>query len=111
MSSFCKCNKNYFNKIISIYAIFNDQSFNNTLTNDMLVLNNLARTVSLSVHTVFDLIIAHTPIRAQSSNFIVFRLQPMYFCLLSIIMFFVTHSNYLIVGSHLNDFQQVMAVR
>ena len=33
-------------------------------------------------HTVFDLITAHTPIRGQSSNSIVFRLQPVYFCLL-----------------------------
>ena len=30
-------------------------------------------------HTVFNLITAYTPISAQSSNFIVFRLQPVYF--------------------------------
>ena len=37
VSSFCKC-KNYshfFSKNISIYAISNDQSFNNMLTNDI----------------------------------------------------------------------------
>ena len=36
VSSFCKCNLSYshcFSKNISIYAILNDQSFNNTLTN------------------------------------------------------------------------------
>ena len=30
-------------------------------------------------YTVFDLITAYTPIRAQSSNAVVFRLQPVYF--------------------------------
>ena len=37
MSSFCKCKSysHFFGKNISIYAIFNDQSFNDTLTNDM----------------------------------------------------------------------------
>ena len=30
-------------------------------------------------HTVFDLITARTPISAQSSNSMVFRLQPVYF--------------------------------
>ena len=31
------------------------------------------------IYTVFDLISAHTPISAQSSNSVVFRLQPVYF--------------------------------
>ena len=37
MSSFCKCKSysHFFSKNISVYAIFNDQSFNNTLTNDI----------------------------------------------------------------------------
>ena len=38
VSNFCKC-KSYsyfFSKNFSIYAIFNDQSFNDTLTNDIL---------------------------------------------------------------------------
>ena len=36
MSSFCKCKiySHFFSKNISIYAIFNDQSFNNMLTNN-----------------------------------------------------------------------------
>ena len=29
--------------------------------------------------TVFDLITAHIPISAQSSNFVIFKLQPVYF--------------------------------
>ena len=38
MSSFCKCKSysHFFSKNISIYAIFNDQSFNNTLTNNII---------------------------------------------------------------------------
>ena len=37
MSSFCKCKSytHFFSKIISIYAIVNDQNFNDTLTNDI----------------------------------------------------------------------------
>ena len=37
VSSFCKCKSysHFFSKNISIYAIFNDQSFNDKLTNDI----------------------------------------------------------------------------
>ena len=37
MSSFCKCKSysHYFSKNISIYAIFDDQRFNDTLTNNI----------------------------------------------------------------------------
>ena len=37
MSSFCKCKsyQHFFSKNINVDAIFNDQSFNNTLTNDI----------------------------------------------------------------------------
>ena len=37
VSSFCKCKSysHFFSKNISIYAIFNDQSFNNMLTNNI----------------------------------------------------------------------------
>ena len=37
VSSFCKCKSysHFFSKNISVYAIFNDQSFNDTLTNDI----------------------------------------------------------------------------
>ena len=43
VSSFCKCKSysHFFSKNISIYAIFNDQSFNNTLTNDMVSFEQL----------------------------------------------------------------------
>ena len=43
VSSFCKC-KNYshfFSKNISVYVIFNDQSFNDTLTNDVVSFQQL----------------------------------------------------------------------
>ena len=43
LSSFCIC-KSYshcFSKNFSIYAIFNDQSFNNTLTNDIISFEQL----------------------------------------------------------------------
>ena len=37
VSSFCKCKSysHFFSKNINIYAIFNGQSFNHTLTNDV----------------------------------------------------------------------------
>ena len=37
VSSFCKCKSysHFFSKNISVYAIFNDQSFNDMLTNDI----------------------------------------------------------------------------
>ena len=43
MSSFCKCKSysHFFSKNISIYAIFNDQSFNDTLTNDIISFEQL----------------------------------------------------------------------
>ena len=43
VSSFCKCKSysHFFSKIISIYAIFNDQSFNDTLTNDIVSFEQL----------------------------------------------------------------------
>ena len=45
--------------------------------------------------TVLDLITAHTPISAQSSNLVVFRLQPVYFLSTFFIKAYV-------VGTHLN---------
>ena len=47
VSSFCKC-KNYshcFSKNISVYAILNDQSFNVTLTNDIVSFEQLGPAV------------------------------------------------------------------
>ena len=43
MSSFCKCKSysHFFSKNITIYAIFNDQSFNDTLTNDIVSFEQL----------------------------------------------------------------------
>ena len=43
MSSFCKCKSysHFFSKNISIYAIFNDQSFNDSLTNDIVSFEEL----------------------------------------------------------------------
>ena len=43
VSSFCKC-KSYshlFSRTISIYAVFNNQSFNDTLTNDIVSIEQL----------------------------------------------------------------------
>ena len=49
MSSFCKCKSysHFFSKSISIYAIFNDQSFKDTLTNDIVSLEQLCPVVNL----------------------------------------------------------------
>ena len=43
MRSFCKCKSysHFFSKNINIYAIFNDQSFNDTLTNDIVSFEQL----------------------------------------------------------------------
>ena len=43
MSSFCKCTgyTHIVSKNISVYAIFNDQSFNDTLTNDIFSFEHL----------------------------------------------------------------------
>ena len=43
MCSFCKCNQ------INLYAIFNDQSFNDTLTNDIVSFEQLAPDHSIPV--------------------------------------------------------------
>ena len=52
--------------------------------------------------TVFDLINAHTPIGAQSSNSVLFRLQPsILFCLL-------LYRGIYVVGTHLNCFDLPM---
>ena len=43
VSSFCKCKSypHFFSKNINVYAIFNDQSFNDTLTNDIVSFEQL----------------------------------------------------------------------
>ena len=43
VSSFCKCKSysHFFSKNISIYVIFNDQTFNDTLTNDIVSFEQL----------------------------------------------------------------------
>ena len=43
VSSICKCKSysHFFSKNISVYAIFNDQSFNDTLTNDIVSFEQL----------------------------------------------------------------------
>ena len=49
MSSFCKCKSypHFLSKNISIYAIFNNQSFNDTLTNDTISFEQLGPGVIL----------------------------------------------------------------
>ena len=48
VSSFCKCKSysHFFSKNISNYAIFSDQSFNDTLTNDIVSFEQLGPVVS-----------------------------------------------------------------
>ena len=47
MSSFCKCKSysHFFSKNISVYAIFNDQNFNDMLTKDIISFEQLGRIV------------------------------------------------------------------
>ena len=62
VSTFCKCKSysHFFSKNISIYAIFNDQSFNDTLTNDIASFEQLGSgqygLSSTSATTRFDLV-------------------------------------------------------
>ena len=56
----------------------------------------------LVMYTEFDLISAHTPISAQSSFFVVFKLQPMYLYLLLMEMYvdtYVVHVVTCVVGN------------
>ena len=51
MSTFCKrktCS-HFFSENISVYAIFNDQSFNNTLTNDIVSFEQLGLNLNLHI--------------------------------------------------------------
>ena len=47
--SFCKCKSysHFFSKNISVYAIFNDKSFNDTLTNDIVSFEPLVSEIIL----------------------------------------------------------------
>ena len=48
VSSFCICkNYSFFSKNISIYAIFNDQSFNDMLTNNIIIFEQLGPDIFL----------------------------------------------------------------
>ena len=51
MSSFCKCKSysHFFSKNISTFSIFNDQSFNDTLTNDIVSFEQLGPGLQLSL--------------------------------------------------------------
>ena len=53
VSSFCKC-KNYshfFSKNISVYALFSDQNFNDTLTNDIVSFEQLDQEIKVNERT------------------------------------------------------------
>ena len=52
MSSFCKCISHFFSKNISTYAIFTDQRFNDTLTNDIVSFEQLGPERYLLSHHV-----------------------------------------------------------
>ena len=56
MSSFCKCKSysHFFSKNISVYAIFNDQSFNDTLTNAIVSFEQLGK-FSLQDKQLFEI--------------------------------------------------------
>ena len=56
MSSFCKCksNSHFFKKNISVYAIFNDQSFIDMLTNNIVSFEQLDPDLELLLTQVID---------------------------------------------------------
>ena len=59
MSSFCKCNSysHVFSKNISIYAIFNDQSFKDTLTNDIVSFEQLGISLAVLADSIYNILI------------------------------------------------------
>ena len=63
MSSFCKCKSysNCFSKNISIFAIFNDQSFNDMLTNDIVSFKQLVPGPEVREADTFKSVTTQTP--------------------------------------------------
>ena len=64
MSSFCKCKSysHFFSKNISVYAIFNDQSFNDTLTNGIVSFEQLGPeclVITRCIHTSSSVGVKH----------------------------------------------------
>ena len=58
VSSFCKATHIFFSKNISIYAIFNDQNSNNTLTDDIDIvsfLNNWVKVAKADLSLLVEL--------------------------------------------------------
>ena len=59
VSSFCKCYSHFLSKTISVYARFNDQSFNDTLTNDIVSFAQLGPdffSAASSEHHLFNIL-------------------------------------------------------
>ena len=93
MSSFCKCKtfSHFFYKNISIYAIFNDQSFNNTLTNDIVSFEQLGPVVQSVVSLTSSLRVISLTVLADSIyNILVFFAEKMWvaFALQKLLTFF-----------------------
>ena len=70
MGSFCKCKSysHFFSKNISIYAIFNDQSFNDTLTNDIVSFEQLGPDILFSVLHILLLLFSNNNNSSSSSS-------------------------------------------
>ena len=82
MSSFCTTHI-FFSKNTNIYAIFNDQSFNDTLTNDIISFEQLGPSIFLTspceVATLFILdceVSGSNPSRGQLMNVHAFHYHP-----------------------------------
>ena len=58
----------FFQQNISIYAIFNDQCFNDTLTTASLVLNNLAQNISSEKSTYLELCTMWLRLQLEQAN-------------------------------------------
>ena len=59
VSSFCKCKSysHFFSKNICIYAIFNDQRFNDTLTNGIVSFEQLGLDIFLFLHEIYVVVL------------------------------------------------------
>ena len=74
MSSFCKCKSysHFFSKNVSVYAIFIDQSFNDTLSNNIVSLGQL----DPGILNLSQALLSHV-----AYFFVISRALELYFCL------------------------------
>ena len=78
MSSFCKCKSysHFFSKNISLYAIFYEQSFNDTLTNDVVSFEQLGPDIFLISSRTYMVCVVIRSASPKGSNSFLLRVDP-----------------------------------